>query len=448
MNRIFDIKLWFAFFLLMIIPSVQNIIRLHFIGEMPNEWGFNIASQIQWLNILYEIIKEALLVPLFYMLFISYRKSDTDLANSVINGLIIVFLVHVTFSIFIFLSSHTLLEWVGLKSELLSQAETYIKLESIAILFSISAEYLIVYLATLNKIKEMVVFSLMKSLLLMLSDTFIISSNSLSLNLGVNGIAVSNIIINVILTIYILFRTNLICYFKSNHIIFDVEWIKHWFKTGAFSGLESLVRNTVFFVMILSMMNQIGEQGSFWIANSIIWGILLAPSMALAEVVKRDVASNIDNIRFKSFSYLLMTVLFVILWLLSMPLWEMFLSSILKIENDTIIHLMTIQTIFYFVFMLNNSVFDATLTGLGLTKYLLWQSIIVNIGYYGVVFILYKLNVITMNLDNIAYVFGGGMIVDMIPTIILYLKALKNNNINIVEIFYSSNSLKRGTNNV
>lgn len=65
--KTFNIKLWFAFLLVWLIPAIQNIIRLHFIGDMPNEWGFNIASQIQWLSILYEIIKEG-----FFNSFILY----------------------------------------------------------------------------------------------------------------------------------------------------------------------------------------------------------------------------------------------------------------------------------------------------------------------------------------------------------------------------------------
>lgn len=62
----FDFKLWIVFVLLGLIPAIQNTIRIYFIGEMPNESELNISSQIQWLSILYEILKEGLMVPLFF----------------------------------------------------------------------------------------------------------------------------------------------------------------------------------------------------------------------------------------------------------------------------------------------------------------------------------------------------------------------------------------------
>lgn len=431
-----NIRLWFAFLLIALIPAIQNIVRLHFIGEMPNDWGFNIASQIQWLSIIYEVIKEGLLIPLFYMLFLSYKQDNKKLENNTLSGLFIVFIIHIMISTLIFIFTNDLLDQVSLNNQLKEETNIYIKLESIAILFSISSEYLIIYLATLGKIKEMLWFSIIKSFLLILTDTLLISNNIYSMNLGVNGIAISNIIINLILSIYIIFKSELLRNIDKYNKLLDIQWLTSWFKLGAFSGLESLIRNAVFFIMILSMMNKIGEQGTFWITNSIIWGILLAPSMALSEVVKRDIAKDYKNIIHNTRYYLLAIIIFSSLWLISIPIWEPFLFKVLKINNHLVIHLMIIQTTFYIIFMFNNSILDATLIGLGLTKYILLQSIIVNIGYYSIVYALYKQNYIEMNLDNIAYIFGGGMIVDMIPSIWLYKKAIKKYNINLKQIIF------------
>lgn len=431
-----NIKLWFAFFLVVLIPALQNLVRLHFIGTIPNEWGFNIASQIQWLNILYEILKEGFLIPLFYMLFLSYNKNNKDIENKAISGLSIVFVIHLLLSLFVASFTEELLELANVDHKILKEATKYIRLESFAIVFSISSEYLLIYLATLGKVKDIICFSFIKSILLILSDVFLLANNSYSLNLGINGIAISNLIINILLTIYVLNRSKISSVFSLKNIWHNRNWLGSWFKLGAFSGLESFIRNIVFFIMILGMMNKIGEQGTFWVTNSIIWGILLAPAMALAEVVKRDVASNYKNIISNTRYYILSTTLFSIFWVISIPIWDLFLFNVLKIDNPLVVHLMIIQTGFYIIFMFNNSVLDATLTGLGLTKYLLYQSIIVNIGYYGIIYILYKLGYIEMSLDSISYIFGGGMLVDMIPTIVLYLKATKERNITLNQIFF------------
>lgn len=383
-----------------------------------------------------KLLKKVFLIPLFYMLFKAYNKNNKEFESKAISGLSIVFIVHVILSVFVFLFAENLLELASLEPKIIEETKIYIRLESIAIVFSITSEYLLIYLATLGKIRDIIWFSFIKAVLLICGDVWFISGNDYSLNLGINGIAISNLIINILLSIYVLYKGNILKFIYFTQALNNIDWIKSWFKLGAFSGLESFVRNTVFFIMILRMMNKIGEQGTFWITNSIIWGILLAPAMALAEVVKRDVASDYKNIIYNTRYYILTITLFSILWIISIPFLEKFLFNVLKINNSLIIHLIIIQTGFYIVFMFNNSVFDATLTGLGLTKYLLYQSIIVNIGYYGVVYFLYSSGYIEMSLDNIAYIFGGGMIVDMIPTVLLYLKAIKNRNITLYQIFF------------
>lgn len=431
----FDFKLWFAFVLIFFIPSFVNIVRLHFIGNMPNEWGFNIASQIQWLNILYEIVKEAFLIPLFFMLAQALKGGEAKLFNNVLGGLFLVMAVHIALSLGIFLFAEEFLSGVKQSAELIAESAVYIKLESIAILLSVVTEYLIVYLAIVHDFKRIIRLSLWKMVLLIGADILLISEMPFSLGLGVKGIAISNIAINTLLVLFVLSNMRLRQFLSGRQLRFDFDWLKQWMKLGAFSGAESLVRNTAFALMILGMINQIGEQGAYWVANSIIWGILLVPSLALAEVVKRDVANNVDAIRENTLTYLKQTGLFALLWLVSIPLWKPFLVEVLKIDQpETVLEIMLVQTAFYIVFMFNYGVLDSTIKGLGITRYMLYQSIIVDIGYYGAVFVLYLNGIVQMTLLNISLVFGIGMVIDMLPTVWLYLKALKQHDIRLIEL--------------
>jgi hypothetical protein len=61
-------RLLFAILLLMLFPTIYQTVRIFFLGNMPNDWGFNIASQLSWVSLFYEIIQEALLLPLFFIL--------------------------------------------------------------------------------------------------------------------------------------------------------------------------------------------------------------------------------------------------------------------------------------------------------------------------------------------------------------------------------------------
>lgn len=431
----FDFKLWFAFLLIFFIPSLVNIVRLHFIGNMPDEWGFNIASQIQWLNILYEIVKEAFLIPLFFMLAKALKEGEEKLLQNTAGGLMAVTFIHAVLCVAVFFFAEQFLAGVKQTPQLIADTAAYIKLESIAILLSVVVEYLIVYLAIIKDFKRIIQLSLWKMALLIGTDILFISEMPFSLALGVKGIALSNILINSILAVFVLSHGRFRQFFAANRLGFDLDWFKNWMRLGSFSGLESLLRNAAFAFMILGMVNQVGEQGAYWVANNIIWGILLVPSLALAEVVKRDVANSVDAVRLNTLTYLKCTVCFVLLWLVSIPLWKPFLTQVLQVgQAETVLEIMLVQTAFYIVFMFNYSVLDSTIKGLGVTRYMLYQSIVVDVVYYGVVFVLYKAGVVQMSLLNISLIFGGGMLIDMLPTVWLYVKTLRNHNIRIADL--------------
>ena len=51
-----------------LIPTIYTTVRIHFLGNMPSDWGFNIASQLSWVNLVYEVLQEAIILPLFYLM--------------------------------------------------------------------------------------------------------------------------------------------------------------------------------------------------------------------------------------------------------------------------------------------------------------------------------------------------------------------------------------------
>ena len=81
--------------------------------------------------------------------------------------------------------------------------------------------------------------------------------------------------------------------------------------------------------------------------------------------------------------------------------------------------------------MFNSSIFDSTFYGFGKTNYMLIQSVCIDAFYYGIMFILYITGVFVPTLLGISLMFGIGMTLDFIPTMVLYLRMLKRNNIKI-----------------
>ena len=71
---------------------------------------------------------------------------------------------------------------------------------------------------------------------------------------------------------------------------FPFNWVKDFIKIGGISGLESLVRNFFYMIMIIRMVNAVSEQGTYWMANNFIWGWLLLPVIQLGELLKETAA--------------------------------------------------------------------------------------------------------------------------------------------------------------
>lgn len=424
-------KLWIAILSLMVLPSIYMTVRVFFLGQMPNEWGVNIASQLQYVNLFYEVIQEALILPLFFIMgkVVHDRQEFQNRAKS---GLLVTAVIYLFASLIIVIFARQIVVFMAQDQSLVSSTVNYIRLETFAALFSTLARFIMLLLILMKKDKLMYIVLGFQVVTTIILDTFLVSSLPISLNIGVNGIAITNIFVNIMMLIiaFVLLKRQGINIFSKDKMKFG--WLKEWFRVGKYSGLESLLRNLAFSIMIIRMVNLVSEQGNYWIANNFIWSWLLLPGLALADLVKQEISENKDNIRTKTFGYLMLTTLFALVWLLSIPLWKPFLQYVMNVsEYETVFNIVLIQTGFYLTFLFNSCIFDSTFYGRGKTNYMLIQSIIIDGVYYGTMFILYLTGVFVPTLLGISLMFGIGMTLDFIPTMIIYLYMLKKENIKI-----------------
>lgn len=424
-------KLWVALLIMMLLPTAYQTVRIFFLGDMPGDWGFNIASQLSWVNLFYEVIQEAMILPLFFLLGKSLLDKK-QLENKVKSGLLVTGSIYLLLSIFIIIFAKQLVVFMAQDDVIVDATVDYIRLETIAALFSTLTRFIMLVLLTLKKEKCLYILLSVQMVLSIMLDIFLISGLSFSLNMGVNGIAISNIIVNIILLViasYLLSKQGIRIISKGK---ITFTWIKEWFKVGKYSGLESFLRNFAFMIMIIRMVNVVAEQGNYWVANNFIWQWLLLPGLALADLVKKEIAENEENIRKKTFGYIVLVSFFAVTWLATIPLWKPFLKNVMNAsEYETIFKIVLIQTGFYITFLFNSCILDSTFYGLGKTKYMLIQSICIDVFYYGIAFILYLTGVYEPTLTGISLMFGIGMTLDMVPTLILYQKMLKKKNIKI-----------------
>lgn len=211
-------------------------------------------------------------------------------------------------------------------------------------------------------------------------------------------------------------------------------WMKEFAKIGGISGAESLIRNVAYMVMVARMVNVVGEQGTYWVANNFIWGWLLLPVLQLGELIKQEIAADKENIRRNSLGYFSITMIISALWFVSIPVWKPFMTHVLGFtDTDKLFDLVMLLVGFYVLYAIQN-VFDSTFYGLGKTNYMLFESVITNTIYYGIAFILYGTNVWVPTLTGIALLFGIGNAFDSIVSLAAYTFLLKKEKINILKV--------------
>ncbi|OQC45366.1 MAG: multidrug efflux protein [Bacteroidetes bacterium ADurb.Bin028] len=424
--KIFNYKLFGTLLLISLLPILYTTLRIFFLGDIPNDWGFNIASQLAWVNVIYEVIQEAMILPLFYLIGKSLNNTE-DLENKIKTGLIFSFTIYFIFSVIIFILAKPLLIFMSQKENIIDISVKYIRIETIAILISILYKFLSIIFISMNKNKSLLILLFIQMIFTMICDFFLISGFSFSLKIGVVGIAITNIIVNTILFItgvYLLRRDN-IKIISKNKLSFN--WLKEWIKIGSISGLESFIRNFAFIIMILKMINLVQEQGNFWVANNFIWGWLLLPVMSLGELIKRNTGEKPEKLNQSLPSYFIITSIIILFWLVTIPFWNMFINKVMNIKESFIIfHIVIISIGFYTIFAYNN-VIDSIFYGLGRTDLMLIQSVVINSLFYGTLFILFKLGIFTPTLNKIAIMFGAGMALDSLLTFIMFWYLKRNN---------------------
>ena len=431
--RNINYKLYFALLIIGFAPTVYNTVRVFFLGQLPGEWAYSIAGQLSWINLLYEILNEAIILPLFYFMgkVLNNRK---EFANRVRTGMLISLAAYAALSAVVFIFAEQLLMLMAADRTIIADSASYIRIESIANIFAVLTQFALVVLVTINKSKYLYLLTGARLVLCLVTDAFLVSGLPISANLGVNGIGYSNIAVNGLLLV-----VSLLLLEKEEIRIFNREkwnfsWAKEFLKVGGLSGMESLVRNVAYMVMIARMVNVVSEQGTYWVANNFIWGWLLLPVLQLGELIKQEIAANEDNLRKNTLGYLGITAIICVLWFVSIPVWKPFMAQVLGFADVeklfSLVMLLTGSYVFYAV----QNVFDATFYGLGKTEYMLFESVVTNTVYYGIAFVLYAAGIWVPTLTGIALLFGMGNAFDSIVSLCAYVFLLRKQRIRVADV--------------
>ncbi len=426
-------KLFAALMVMGLCPTIYTTLRVFFLGQLPGDWSFSIAGQLSWVNLLYEILDEAIILPLYFFMG-KVVSEKSEYVNRIKTGLIISFCVYAVCSVLICFFTNPLLKVMATSKDIITESAVYIRIESVANIFALLSSFMLVCLVTLGKSKYVYILTAAKLILSVIFDTFFVSTLKISANLGVNGIGYSNIIVNIILfaaSVYLLSKEG---YSILNKEKLSFTWAKAFVKIGGISCIESFVRNIAYMLMISRMVNMVNEQGTYWVANNFIWGWLLLPVNQLGELIKQETGTDENAVKNNTLGYFSVTVFVCAVWFITIPGWKGFMSNVLQFSDvDKLFNLVMLLLGFYVLYAIQN-VFDCEFYGLGKTNYMLFESVVTNSIYYGTAFILYLCGFWTPTLTGIALLFGIGNAFDSIVSGGAFAYLLKKKNINILEV--------------
>lgn len=407
----FNWRLFAALCALALIPAIYQTIKTFIISSNSQSNAFDIIGQMEWFDLINETLQAVLIIPLYSILCKMFKNDKENFSKHTFKTGLLTFIIYALFSIGVLIYGVVLIKAMNPNKIDIATVNTYLRLETFAFMIGIIVRFINVVFVVIGKDKNVYLFLTISTILSIITDFALIP------NLGVYGVAVSNIIVNTLLAIsciLLLYFQKYItpCWFHKR----DLLIFKEWCKIGAFSGVQQFIDNFIYAVMVCKMVNMVAEQGNYWIANNFIWGWLLIPITALSEVIRRDCKDG--YIKLNQFNYYFIATSVIAVWTLTIPLWIPFFRYVENLQNASEIFLITIKLVPFYIAYSGCAIIDNIFIGLGKTLYNAINSIIINLAYYGIFYILYLTNVITFSMNIIILMFGFGMVVHLAVSLI------------------------------
>lgn len=388
------------------LPLLWKILEITFLAPFEN--ALKILGQIALISIIFKVFEESILNPL-YKCFSKQNIDESQRQHFVKKFLIYYFLTTLVFTIILYFLSPHVLKISKVPEYIFNETLSFIQLYVVASGLGVVSKYLYTCSLIGKETKKMGWYLFIKSIIT--ATLFIIFVPKFTLGLGVKGIAISELIINVIAIIYL---TANIRKTQSQTIIFNY---KEYFKLFIFSFIETLIRNVVYYFVILVFLNVLDNQDLYFVANDYIWSIMLVPIIAQSNVIKQELALGNKNLK-PYFENVFLLVLYMIVLI---PLALIIFKFIYGLTNYLDYFVILVKLFPCYIIFVFDSIIEAYFIATGKMKHILIQTILTNILVYCTALILYLCGVWVITLDSIILLFNLGVIVSSVYTISIYL---------------------------
>lgn len=400
-------KEYFIFLIIAYLPLLYKICQIALLSSFVD--AMNILGQMTLIGIIFKCLQETLINPLFKTLG---KNDNTEESKNYYakKFLAIYSLIVAIFTILIFFLLKPIMQASKIPQSIFDQ--TYIFLQMMV--FVNGLKIIIQYLFTFNMIsknnKNLFIYLLISAIATLVLDLIFIPK--WILGLGVYGVAITSLVVNVVLFLYLIFTMP-----KQKKVEGKFNQ-KGYFKLVLFSFLETTIRNVVYYCVILVFFNIINNQDLYYVSNDFIWSIMIVPALAQNNIIKQSLSHNNQE----SLKPYFCNNILIIIYMCMMTLVAFILFKYAYQFENYMEYFTTFLKIApcYIIFIFDN-VIESYFISVGKMHHVLIQNLITNILVYLTAFVLYLCGVWVITLDSLIAVFSAGMIFSSIYTISVYI---------------------------
>jgi Na+-driven multidrug efflux pump len=372
-----DWGLFLLIFLYMALPRFYRSYSVFLIGNaIPDTNALATVAQWQFIELLLEIVQETFVLAIFFFVGRGMQRSEGP-GQPIRTALTSILLFSIVLAAVLFGMSDNFVAIIGTPESIRVITSQFLQIKTATIPLFLLSMASIVIVETVNRKRYILTIAILQVIYQFIFDSLFYGGYTFSLNLGVLGVAWSEIASGSCLFITTLFLLRQIIFDKVRNLLsfFTFKEWRIYLRVGGWSGLDSLVRNVAYFFMIVRLLNFLGESsiGGYYLAMHIIWSFLLVPILALAESTRVLIANHSEDIfkvRQLWYSALIIGGIIVLVWLVLLPFWGDF-ASFLNSNSAIVDYSEKAMVILIapYVLLALNMVTDSIFYGVGKTQY-------------------------------------------------------------------------------
>ena len=388
------------------LPLLWKILEIALLANFDN--ALKILGQITFVGIIFKIFEESLLNPLYKILSKENYTSDSQKYYIIKKFLIYYILATLVFTGILLVLNVSILKVSKVPSYIFDDTLHFFYIYIVVSALNTIAKYLYTCSIISKETKKICVYLGLKSIATTL--LFLLFVPKFSIGIGVNGIAIAEVIVNIVAIIYLYTTLD-----KSSEIA-KVDK-REYFKLLSYSMIETLIRNVVYYFVILVFLNILDNQDLYFVANEYIWSIMLVPVLAQSTLVKQSLSNGDNDIK----PYFLNSIILILFMIILIPISIIVFKYIYALPN-TMDYFYVLLKLFpcYIIFVID-SVIEAYFMATGKLHHILMQSVFTNILVYCTALVLYLCGLWSITLNSIILLFNLGVVISSIYTICAYI---------------------------